>query len=302
MVNMASSSFSRTIVALGLLVMGGANSFAGTTLERIKQTGVVNLGFREDSLPFSYKNAEQGPPLGYSIDVCNALVDALRTETGKSLTVKYVPVSGDARIPFVVDGKIDFECGNSTNTKARREKVAFSMPLYFASARMLVREGSGIAKFDDLAGKTLTVEKGSTGEQIAEARKSVLSTMKVVVAESSDAGAAAVEKKTADAFMTDDIILHAYKAQSKEKLEVAGPVMSIEPLAIMYAKDDKELAVIVDREFTKLTQAGQLRKLYKKWFQTALPQRSYSLDVAPNQLTSEVLIRPSNYVADWTVF
>ncbi len=295
-------TFSRTIVALGLLFMGTANSFAGTTLERIKQTGVVNLGFREDSLPFSYKNAEQGAPLGYSIDVCNALVDALKTETGKSLTVKYVPVSGESRIPFVVDGKIDFECGNSTNTKARREKVAFSMPLYFASARMLVREGSGIAKFNDLAGKTLAVEKGSTGEQIAEARKSVLNTMKIVIAESSDAGVAAVEKKAADAFMTDDILLHAFKAQSKEKLEVVGAEMSVEPLAIMYAKDDKELAVIVDREFGKLTQSGQMRKLYKKWFQTQLPQRSYSLDVAPNQLTSEVLIRASNYVVDWTVF
>lgn len=295
-------TFSRTIVALGLLFMGTANSLAGTTLERIKQTGVVNLGFREDSLPFSYKNAEQGAPLGYSIDVCNALVDALKAETGKLLTVNYVPVSSAARIPFVVDGKIDFECGNSTNTKARREKVAFSMPLYFASARMLVREGSGIAKFNDLAGKTLAVEKGSTGEQIAEARKSVLNTMKTVIAESSDAGVAAVEKKAADAFMTDDILLHAFKAQSKEKLEVVGSEMSVEPLAIMYAKDDKELAVIVDREFGKLTQSGQMRKLYKKWFQTQLPQRSYSLDVAPNQLTSEVLIRASNYVVDWTVF
>lgn len=299
---MVPSTFSRTIVAFGLLFMGTANSFAGTTLERIKQTGVVNLGFREDSLPFSYKNAEQGAPLGYSIDVCNALVDALKTETGKSLTVKYAPVSGESRIPSVVDGKIDFECGNSTNTKARREKVAFSMPLYFASARMLVREGSGIAKFDDLAGKTLTVEKGSTGQQIAEARKSALNTMKVVIAESSDAGVAAVEKKTADAFMTDDILLHAFKAQSKEKLEVVGAVMSVEPLAIMYAKEDKELAAIVDREISKLTQSGQMRKLYKKWFQSVLPQRSYSLDVMPNQLTSEVLIRASNYVVDWTVF
>jgi glutamate/aspartate transport system substrate-binding protein len=130
----------------------------------------------------------------------------------------------------------------------------------------------------------------------------VLNTMKIVIAESSDAGVAAVEKKAADAFMTDDILLHAFKAQSKEKLEVVGAEMSVEPLAIMYEKDDKELAVIVDREFGKLTQSGQMRKLYKKWFQTQLPQRSYSLDVAPNQLTSEVLIRASNYVVDWTVF
>ncbi|MBP6710650.1 MAG: amino acid ABC transporter substrate-binding protein [Propionivibrio sp.] len=299
---MLSSSFSRTVLVLGFLFVGTTNSFAGTTLDRIKQTGVVNLGFREDSLPFSYKNAEQGDPLGYSIDVCNALVDALKAETGKPLTVKYVPVTGESRFPYVVDGKIDLECGNSTNTKARREKVAFSMPLYFSSAKLLVREGSGITKFSDLAGKTLAVENGSTGQQIAESRKAAMNTMKVVIAPSSDAGVVAVETKTADAFMTDDILLYAFKAQSKEKLEVAGAVMSIEPLAISFSKDDKELATIVDREFTKLTQSGQLRKLYKKWFQTTLPQRSYNLNVVPNQLTSEVLIRPSNYVADWTVF
>ena len=299
---MLSSSFSRTVLALGFLFVGTTNSFAGTTLDRIKQTGVVNLGFREDSLPFSYKNAEQGDPLGYSIDVCNALVDALKAETGKPLTVKYVPVTGESRFPYVVDGKIDLECGNSTNTKARREKVTFSMPLYFSSAKLLVREGSGITKFSDLAGKTLAVENGSTGQQIAESRKAAMNTMKVVIAPSSDAGVVAVETKTADAFMTDDILLYAFKAQSKEKLEVAGAVMSIEPLAISFSKDDKELATIVDREFTKLTQSGQLRKLYKKWFQSTLPQRSYNLNVVPNQLTSEVLIRPSNYVADWTVF
>ncbi len=299
---MLSSSFSRTVLALGFLFVGTTNSFAGTTLDRIKQTGVVNLGFRENSLPFSYKNAEQGDPLGYSIDVCNALVDALKAETGKPLTVKYVPVTGESRFPYVVDGKIDLECGNSTNTKARREKVAFSMPLYFSSAKLLVREGSGITKFSDLAGKTLAVENGSTGQQIAESRKAAMNTMKVVIAPSSDAGVVAVETKTADAFMTDDILLYAFKAQSKEKLEVAGAVMSIEPLAISFSKDDKELATIVDREFTKLTQSGQLRKLYKKWFQSTLPQRSYNLNVVPNQLTSEVLIRPSSYVADWTVF
>ena len=299
---MLSSSFSRTVLVLGFLFVGTTNSFAGTTLDRIKQTGVVNLGFREDSLPFSYKNAEQGDPLGYSIDVCNALVDALKAETGKSLTVKYVPVTGESRFPYVVDGKIDLECGNSTNTKARREKVAFSMPLYFSSAKLLVREGSGITKFSDLAGKTLAVENGSTGQQIAESRKAAMNTMKVVIAPFSNAGVVAVETKTADAYMTDDILLYAFKAQSKERLEVAGAVMSIEPLAISFSKDDKELATIVDREFTKLTQSGQLRKLYKKWFQSTLPQRSYNLNVVPNQLTSEVLIRPSNYVADWTVF
>ena len=299
---MLSISHSKPALAL-LFLLTGANVFAGTTLDRIKQSGSVVLGFREDSLPFSYKNAEQGAPLGYSIDVCNALVEAIRQETGsKSLAVKYVAVTGQTRIPSVVEGKIDFECGNSTNTKERRGKVAFSMPLYFASAKMLVNEGSGITKIDNLAGKTLAVENGSTGQQIAEKHKASLPTMKVVIVPSSNAGVAAVENKSADAFMTDDILLHAFKAQSKEKLAVTGPTMSIEPLAIMFNKDDSELATIVKKEMAHLTQTGQLRKLYTKWFQSPLAQRSFNLNVTPNPLTREILIRPSEYVEDWVVF
>lgn len=300
--NMYLACLFRNILTTAILLTGAVNCFAGTTLDRIKQTGVITLGFREDSLPFSYKNKEQGPPLGYSIDVCNVLAEAIKQELGsKSLSVKYAPVSGAERIPSVVGGKIDLECGNSTNTKERREKVAFGMPLYFSSAKLLVRADSGITKFDDLAGKTLAVEKGSTGQQIAEARKTKLPTMKVVIVESSDAGARAVEKKTADAFMTDDILLYAYKAQSAEALVVAGAMISIEPLAIMFNKDDHELTALVEREMTKLIESRQMAALYKKWFQTTLPQRTCNLNVAPNQLTSEILIRPSNYVADWAV-
>src|ERR1035437_6947033 len=193
---MLSTTFIRTIFGFGLLLMGATNSFAGGTLDRIQLTGVVNIGFSDDSLPSSCKSADQVQPLGYSIDVCNVLADAIKQEVVvKSLGIKYFPVSGTTRFPQVVEGKIDFECGNTTNTKERREKVAFSMPLYFSSAKLLVREDSGITKFDDLAGKTLAVEKGSTGLKIAESRKGRLSAMKILIVDSSAAGASAVEKK-----------------------------------------------------------------------------------------------------------
>lgn len=292
----------RTVLTLGVLLITATDALAGSVLDRIRQSGTLTIGYRDDSLPFSYKNAENGPPLGYSIDVCGFLADAIKQEVGnRSLSIKYVPVSGSSRIPDISEGKVDLECGNSTNTKARREKVAFSMPLYFAAARLLVRDESGIKKFDDLAGKTIAVEKGSTGEQIATAKQVKFPTMKIMVVNSSDAGAEAVEKKTANAFMTDDILLHAYKAQSKEKLAVVGADMSVEPLAIMINKNDRELAALVDREISRMTLSGQMLTLYKKWFQTKLPQRSYSLGVTPNQLTSETLIRPSSYVVDWVV-
>jgi glutamate/aspartate transport system substrate-binding protein len=112
---------------------------------------------------------------------------------------------------------------------------------------------------------------------------------------------AAVESRKAHAFMTDDILLHAFKAQSKEKLAVVGANMSVEPLAIMFNKGDSELAKLIDKELSKLTLSSQLLTFYKKWFQTKLPQRSYNLNVSPDQLTSEVLVRPSSYVVDWVV-
>ena len=292
----------RAAIGLCVLLAGVTNSFAGATLDRIKQTGVVNIGFQE-SLPFSYRSTDSGAPPGYSIEVCSALVEAIRHEHRiKSLEVKYVPVTGATRIAQVVDGKVDFVCSNTTNSKARRELVAFSLPLYFASAKLLVREGSGITRIDDLSGKTLAVQKGTTGFQIAEARRPSLGTMKTLLVENVEEGARAVESKAADAFIQDDILLHGLKAQARERLLVVGPGMSIEPLAIMFSKDDRELSTLVDREMTGLYKSGQLRKLYTKWFQSALPQRAFSLNVVPNQLTADMFSNPSGYSVDWSMF
>ena len=278
------------------------NSFAGATIERIKQTGTIHIGYQE-SLPFSYKPADGGTPPGYSIEVCSALVEAIKSEHKlKSLDIKYVPVTGATRIPQVVEGKVDFVCAGVTNSKARREQVAFSIPVYFASAKLLVREGAGITRIDDLDGKTIAVEKGTTGYQIAEARKASLPKMKLLLVETAAAGAKAVESQSADAFIQDDILLYGLKAQSKERLAVVGSGLSIEPLAIMFSKDDRELAALVEREMPQLYKSGQMRKLYTKWFQSSLPQRTFNLNAAPNQLTADMFSNPSGYSMDWSVF
>ena len=279
-----------------------SNSFAGPTLDRIKQTGVVNIGY-QDSLPFSYKHPDGGVPPGYSIEVCQALVEAIKNEHKlKSVEVRYVPVTGASRIPQVLEGKVDFVCAGVTNTKPRREQVAFSLPVYFAAAKLLVREGSGIARIDDLDGKTLAVQKGTTGAQIAEARRAGRPGIKLLVVETAGDGVKAVETKAADAFIQDDIQLHGLKAQSSERLSVVGAGLSIEPLAIMFGKDDRELGALVDREMGQLYKSGQMRKLYTKWFQTTLPLRGYNLNVTPNQLTADMFTSPSGYTADWAIF
>jgi glutamate/aspartate transport system substrate-binding protein len=287
-----------------VLFAAAGDSLAGATLDRIKQSGVINIGFREAGLPFSYKNSDQGAPLGYSIDVCGALVDAIKQELrGRSAEVKYVPVAGSTRIQAVVDGKIDLECANSTNTKARRDQVAFSMPYYFAAAKLLVKQNSGINKLDDMAAKTLAVLKGTTGAMIAEnARKTRgMASLKIMVVDSSADGALAVEKGTADAFMQDDILLHGLKAQAKEALIVVGGSLSVEPLAVMFNKNDTELAALMEREMAHLYTSGKMKLIYKKWFQSPLPQRGFNLNVPSNPLLADMFSRPSGFVVDWTM-
>ena len=299
----ASRPLAHAAILLAFLITGVSPSFAGTTLDRIKQSGTVTVGFREESVPFSYKNAEQGAPLGFSIEICNTLIEAIKQDTKlKSLDTRYTAVTGATRIPLLLEGKIDLECGSTTNTKARREQVAFSIPLYFASAKLLVREGSGITRIDDLDGKTLAVEKTTTGFRIVEARKLNFKAMKTLLVDNAADGVKAVETKTADAFITDDILLYSFKAQSKEPLSVVGAGMSIEPLAVMFSKDDKELAALVEREMMNLYKSGQLRKLYTQWFQSTLPQRAINLKMPPNQLASDMFSHPSSYTVDWVIF
>lgn len=276
---------------------------AGTTLDRIKATGVVNVGFREAGLPFSYKSAEAGAPMGYSIDICNALIEAVKLQLkAPTVQVNYVPVTGGTRIPSIVEGKTDMECANTTNTKARREQVAFSMPHYFAAAKLMVRADSGIAKLDDMRGKVLAVNKGSTSFLIAEARKlRGLNLAKVIVVDNSLDGVKALEDKAADGYMNDDILLFGFKAQSKQALNVVGAGMSVEPLAVMFSKSDVELNALIEREMSRLFLSGKMRELYRKWFQSPLPQRSFSLNVSPNALTADMFSRPSGYTVDWVV-
>ncbi|MGL4230654.1 MAG: amino acid ABC transporter substrate-binding protein [Casimicrobium sp.] len=282
-----------------LTVALSASAFAGATLDRIRQTGTINIGFRASAVPFSFTADDGKSAQGYSIEICDLLTDAIKQELKlRSVQTKFVPVTSAERFNAVNDGKIDLECANTTNTKARREFASFSMPHFFAAARLLVRDGARVNVLDDLVGKTLVVVKSTTGATIAERYKGRIN---ILVAENNAVAVKMVEDKSADAFITDDILLHAFKAQSKEKLAVVGPNMSVEPLAIMFSKSDSELQKLIEREMAKLYTSGKLRSVYRKWFQAPIPQRGFTLDAAPNILHADMFSRPSGYTVDWVV-
>ena len=131
-------------------------------LKRIKASGVVRIGYRAQAIPFSYE-ARAGQPWGYSIDLCEAIVEDIAREIGvASLRTEYRRVTPSDRIDQVVDGRIDLECGASTNTAERRTRVAFSPLTFVSGTRLLVRRGGPVHSLRDLAGRRVVVARGTT--------------------------------------------------------------------------------------------------------------------------------------------
>lgn len=167
-------SLIKTIVAgcaaLGVLVGGTAASFAqdGGTLAKIKESGEIVIGHRESSVPFSYLDENQ-QPIGYSIDLCMKIVEAVSAEVGKELTIKYVPVNPKTRIALMANATIDLECGSTTNNLTRQQQVEYLPTTFITGTKLLVRKDSGIKSVTDLDGKAVALAQGTTNERAVKA-------------------------------------------------------------------------------------------------------------------------------------
>ena len=263
------------IVAVALLAASsaGAQELTGT-LKRIKETGTVTLGYRVGSLPFSYLG-RRGEPIGYAIDLCKAVVDDVAAELdGMTLNIAYKPVTAETRIPAVVSGQIDLECGSTTSNFTRKKLVAFS-PVYFVSGtKLLVKRGSGIRSWRDLAGKTVVVTSGTTNEAairaIAEKQKLAVN---LVTGSDHQHSFDMLKAGAADAFATDDVLLYGLLAATKSgaAYHVVGDFLSYDPYALMFRKDDADFAAVVERSFARLASNREIVQLYDKWFLQRLP-------------------------------
>jgi glutamate/aspartate transport system substrate-binding protein len=243
------------------------------TLAAIKSAHVVHLGYRESSPPFSFLD-QSNRPIGYSIELCQAVVDEIGVEVDDpGLKIDYVKVTSDDRIPAVVQGKIDLECGSTTANAERAKQVAFSPLMFVAGTKLMVPKDSTISAPKDLQGKTVVVTKGTTNEQALRAldKKFTLGLTIVVGADHEQSYQMLVDKK-ADAFATDDILLYGLIARhkSQDKFRVTGDYLSYDPYGIMYRKGEPQLAAVVERAFRKLGTNHDLVPLYNKWFTARL--------------------------------
>src|SRR5213080_1329613 len=252
----------------------GGSEGLSPTLANIKMTHVVRLGYRESSPPFSFLD-QANRPIGYSLELCEAIVDEIGVEVDDAnLKIEYVKVTSDDRIPAVVQNKIDLECGSTTANAERAKQVAFSPLIFVAGTKLMVPKASTISAPTDLKGKTVVVTKGTTNQQAMHTIDKKFSLgLNIVTAPDHEQSYQTLVDGKADAFATDDILLYGLIARhkAKDKFKVTGEYLSYDPYGIMFRKGEPQMKDVVERTFRKLGSGRDLVPLYNKWFVARLP-------------------------------
>jgi glutamate/aspartate transport system substrate-binding protein len=248
-------------------------AYSSPTLKRIDETGVVRLGHRENSPPFAFLDAKK-KPIGYSLDLCEIVVDEIAHEIGKDLSVEYRAVTPETRFDLVTSGAIDLECGSTTNTAERRKIVAFSPTVFVTGTKLLVRRGSGIRSLRDLQGKTIVLTRGTVHEtaipKLIERQKL---TVKFIFGADHNESFQMLAAGKADAFANDDVQLYGMLAETRSgsDFRVVGDFLTYADYALTMRKDDPEFAEVVERAFHKLAGSREIVAIYERWFLKPLP-------------------------------
>ncbi|CAM3842323.1 amino acid ABC transporter substrate-binding protein [Rahnella bruchi] len=251
------------------------------TLKKIKDNGVIVVGHRESSVPFSYYNNEQ-KVVGYSQDYSDAIVDAVKKKLDlPNLQVKMMPITSQNRIPLLQNGTYDFECGSTTNNLERQQQAAFSDTIFVIGTRLLVKKGSDIKDFADLKGKTVVVTSGTTSEvllnKLNEEKKL---DMRIISAKDHGDSFRTLETGRAVAFMMDDALLAGERAKAKkpDNWEIIGTPQSKEAYGCMMRKDDAEFKKLVDDTIVKAQSSGEATKWFETWFKKPIPPKNLNMN------------------------
>ncbi len=245
------------------------------TLKKIREKGVIVLGVRDSTKPFSYLNDRQDYE-GYSVDLCLSVAKAIQRQLGMSqLNISMQPVTSSLRIPLIQNGTVDIECGNTTNTAERQSIVEFSPTFYVSGSRFLSKRSSNIRTLADLRGKKLAINSGTTHiKMINMLNNEQKLGIDIVPSRDTGDGMLLVETDRVAAFMNDDVVLASLAGSSKIKNElvVSKDALSVEPFGLIYAKNDPAFKKVIDNSIASIFKSGDINKLYTKWFQSpALP-------------------------------
>jgi len=273
------------LIAASALLWPAAQAQDGKpTLAKVAETGTMRVAYRESSVPFSY--LDNAKPIGFGVEICERVVDAVKNKVKKpDLKVELQAVTSQNRIPLLMNGTIDIECGSTTNNKVRNEQVDFAINYFYTGTRLMVKKGSGIKNWADLKGKTIATTSGTTNFQVV--RKYITTNsadITVLGGKDHSDSFLMLESGRAVAFAMDDILLFGLAANAKNpaEWEIVGDSLQVEPYAVMVRKGDPEFKKLVDETIAGLIKSGDFEKLYKKWFQSGIPPRSANLNLPMN--------------------
>ena len=268
------------------------------TLKKIQDNGAITIGHRDASIPFSYYDDKQ-QPIGYAIDLCLRIVDAVRTELKMpKLDVKYQLVTSANRIPLMANGTIDLECGSTTNNVERQKQVSFTITHFLTANRYVSKKASSIKSIDDLKGKTVVSTSGTTNiKQATELNTSKNMGMNIIPANGHPEAFQMVETGRAVAFVMDDILLYTLVAQSRSPGDytISSDALSLpEPYGIMLRRDDPAFKKVVDNAMIQTYKSGAINKIYDKWFVSPVPPKGINYNVPMSQQFKNLIASPTD--------
>lgn len=253
------------------------------TLQKVKNNGVIVVGHRESSVPFSYYDNQQ-KVVGYSQDYSNLIVDAIRKElNAPNLEVKLIPITSQNRIPLLQNGTFDFECGSTTNNLERQQQAAFSNTIFVVGTRLLTKKDSEVKDFKDLAGKAVVVTSGTTSEVLLnKLNEKDKMNMRIISAKDHGDSFRTLESGRAVAFMMDDALLAGERAKAKKPDEwsIVGTPQSEEAYGCMMRKNDPAFKALLDKTIAAAQTTGVAEKSFDRWFKNPIPPKNLNMNFA----------------------
>ena len=274
-------------LAVTLLAAGGAMAQANDTIAKVKASGVITMGVRDSSGALAYTLGD-GKYTGFHYDVCQRILADLEKVVGKKLDIKYQLVTSQNRVPLVQNGTVDIECGSTTNNATRQKDVAFAHTVYVEEVRVAVKASSGIVALKDLNGKSVATTTGTTSVQLLRKNERAQGIdFKEVFGKDHAESFLLLESGRADAFVMDGQILAGNIATAKNPADfkLVGEALSVEPIAIMFRKDDPAFKKLADDTIAAMVKSGEIAKLYDKWFVQPIPPKNTKVGLPASEAT-----------------
>ncbi len=268
------------------------------TLKKLHDTGEIVLGVRDASIPFSYAD-DSGKSIGYSVDLCMRVVDHLRqTLKMPDLKVRQQLVTSANRVPLIMNGTIDLECGSTVNNLERQKTVAFSLTTFIVNTKFITKTSSGSQKLADLKGKTVSVTGGTnTMQKVTALNKQMNLELSIINGKDHAESFLLLNNDRVAAFSEDDILLAGLAATSQTPtgfrlITIDG--MLADPYALMMRRGDPQFKAAVDAALRDVFGSGEIQRIYDKWFVRPIPPRNVVLNFPMGDQLKRVIAKPSD--------